>query len=370
MSYFTVFTDYGFALSATRAISIHRLNQTKLSEIFSAVLTTKLCLCVVSFLILFFLVHFFPRFEREQQLYYLSFALVFGQVLFPVWFFQGIEQMKFITILSAFARICSTVLIFVFVKSTPDYIYVNVFHGLGSFVTSIAAISIVGTKFSVRKSSVPTKVILRELTEGWHLFISNFTVNIYTNTNLLILGFFANAQSVGYYSLSDKIVTMIRQLLVVFSQAVYPRICSLAQETHQRLVAFVKSVFIPFAVFIFASCIAVFLFADYLVILATGHFDKNISTIVKLLSVVPLIVLLNIPAYQILLAYNFKKSYSTILVSGAFLNITLNILLSSKFAAYGTAFAVILTELFITVGLYTVLQLKHPNQSLFSNTFN
>jgi PST family polysaccharide transporter len=132
----------------------------------------------------------------------------------------------------------------------------------------------------------------------------------------------------------------------------------------------VQSVFIPFALFIFTCCIAIFLLSDELVILATGHFDKNISNLVKLLIVVPLIVLLNIPAYQILLAYDFKKSYSTILVSGALLNITLNILLCRKFAAYGTAFAVIITELFITIGLYTVIQLKHPKQSLFTNTIN
>jgi len=44
ITYFAVFTDYGFNLSATRDISINRNNNTKVSSIFNSVLTTKLSL--------------------------------------------------------------------------------------------------------------------------------------------------------------------------------------------------------------------------------------------------------------------------------------------------------------------------------------
>jgi PST family polysaccharide transporter len=49
ITFFQIFTDYGFGLSATKEISIHRDNPTRLSEIFSSVLTIQFILMLISF---------------------------------------------------------------------------------------------------------------------------------------------------------------------------------------------------------------------------------------------------------------------------------------------------------------------------------
>lgn len=97
----------------------------------------------------------------------------------------------------------------------------------------------------------------------------------------------------------------------------------------------------------------------------TGTLVEEISILIKILSFIPFIVLVNIPAYQTLLAYNFKQSYSAILTIGSVLNIILNFILSYTFSATGTAVAVIITKIFITARLYLVLEVRHSRFSLF-----
>ncbi len=83
-----VFVDFGFNLSGTREISLARNNQQKLSDIFSAIMVIKIGLILIALLFLIIIVNTFSRFNADSEIYYLSFGVVFGQALFPVWFYQ------------------------------------------------------------------------------------------------------------------------------------------------------------------------------------------------------------------------------------------------------------------------------------------
>ncbi|MCG6913284.1 oligosaccharide flippase family protein, partial [bacterium BMS3Abin03] len=94
VAYFSLICDYGFNLSGTKTISLIRNEKEKLSRTFSAILTIKIIFVILSFLILVLVVFTIPFFKSNWDLYLLSFGIVLGTVLFPNWFYQGIEQMK------------------------------------------------------------------------------------------------------------------------------------------------------------------------------------------------------------------------------------------------------------------------------------
>lgn len=366
ITYFVVFTDYGFNLTATRDISINRKNHKKITSIFSSVFSTKLLLGLISFVFLTIIILLFPKLRGEWWLFYFSFTMVIGQLLFPVWFFQGIEQMKYITYMSVTAKLIFTGLVFVLIKTPSDYIYVNVLNGTGSIVSSILSIWLVKKKFNIKFSFSNVERIKFQLKEGWHVLLSSFSINVYVNSNIIILGFYANPIIIGYYSVAEKIMFAVRQLLVVFSQVIYPHICKLAKSSHGELVNFFKKIFLPFTLFVFICSLALFIFSDKVVLFIAGSNILFISILVKLFCFAPLIVCLNIPANQTLLAYNLKKSYTVIVTVGSLLCLGLNVILAYFFQAMGTVVAILITETFITIGLYLVLEIKYKQYSLLN----
>jgi O-antigen/teichoic acid export membrane protein len=71
-----------------------------------------------------------------------------------------------------------------------------------------------------------------------------------------------------------------------------------------------------------------------------------------MLCIAAIIVFLNMPAHLILFAANHKKSFVKIFMLGTFLNLASNIILARYFDATGTVISVLITECFITAGVW------------------
>ena len=120
--YLVIISDYGFNLSATKDISINRNDETIINKIFSSVILTKIFLGIISLILMFIVVQLFDTFRRNEELYYITFGMVIGKILFPQWFFQGIEKMKYITIINFITRFIGTIAIFVLIRVQNDFL--------------------------------------------------------------------------------------------------------------------------------------------------------------------------------------------------------------------------------------------------------
>ena len=366
MSYFIIFTDYGFNLTTTREIALVKNEKMIVGEVVCATLVTKLILCLFAFALLALTVTLIGHFAANSKLYYLSFFLVLGQVLIPTWFFQGMEKMKYLTYINLIAKVIFAILIFVLIRKPSDYIYVTVVYSLGNVVSGIFALWLIFSRFGIPLKMPASFSFVGELRKGWYVFLSNFSINAYINSNLVVLGFFSNTQIVGYYSIADKIIYALRQILNVFFQATYPQACRHALLGIHELRKFFRKFFPLFAAAIFLVCASCFIFASQITTIITGKSLPEISFLIRMMAFVPFIICLNIPAYQTLLAFDFKKSYMAILTSGSVLNVVLNVLLAKQYFSTGTVIAVITTELYITAGLYLVLHAQHKKYALFT----
>jgi len=359
IQYFNILTDYGFSLSATREIAIYREDKEKLSEIFSAVMIIKFGLLLFSFVVLSVIVFGFNKFHRDWEIYYLTFGMVIGQVLFPIWFFQGMEKMKYITFLNITARLIFTVSIFVFVHKVSDYVYVPLLNSVGFLIVGILAFWITLWDFGVRFKITSWDNIKRQLKEGWYIFISTVAISLYTISNTFILGLFTNNTIVGYYSAAERVIKAIQGLLTPVSQTIYPYISKLVSESKEKGIKFIQKITFLIGGISFILSLFIFIFASLIVEIVLG--DKYVESIpvLRILAFLPFIIgLSNIFGIQTMLTFNYKKAFSNILICASIINIVLAFILVPFYQHIGISVSVLISEIFVTVTMFLYLQLK------------
>ena len=143
MQYFVMFTDFGFNLSATKYISQHRNNLRDINNYLNSAMIGRFILCAISFLVLLLLITSFDKFKLESTLYLLYFGIIIGNVMFPMWFFQGMENMKYITIFNIVAKSLSFIPFFIFIRGPEDYILVPICYSVGFILAGFVSIFIV-----------------------------------------------------------------------------------------------------------------------------------------------------------------------------------------------------------------------------------
>jgi PST family polysaccharide transporter len=200
--------------------------------------------------------------------------------------------------------------------------------------------------------------IVHELKEGWPVMLSNISINTFLSINVFILRLFTNDLVAGYYSVAEKIFLAIRQVPVMFSQVIYPPLCQLLQKGKEATRPFFRSVYVPFLLLVFLGSVLLFSFSSYIISFFLGAKSGNAVLLLRLFCLGPVIVCLHVPASQLLMAANHKKSYLRVLTWGTVLNVICNLLLVHVWGSVGTTISVLLTELFITAGF---------NRELFSN---
>jgi len=357
IGYCQILTDYGFNLSATREISIHREDREKVSEIFSSVMVIKFGLLLASMIIMSVAVFFFDKFRRDWLIYYITFGMVFGQVLFPVWFFQGMERMKYITFLNILAKLIFTVAIFVFVRESTDYLYVPLLNSLGFVIAGILALRIVVRDFEINFNVPEWRDIKHQLSEGWHIFISTVAISLYTISNTFILGLFTNNTIVGYYSVAEKMVGALKGFWIPISQTIFPFISNLySKKQEEAKVLLIKLLKLTGTVTFIISVLACF-FAPILIYIFLGEQYKISVKIFQILIFTFFAIgINNILGIQGLVGFGYDNIFTKVVILGAIFHITLLIILVFLFSFFGSAIATVLTELFICIIEFFILK--------------
>lgn len=359
ITYFVLITDYGFNLSATRQISIHRDDKDKVNEIFSSVMMIKTALMVVSFLLMSLLVFGFEKFSEHWEVYFITFGMVIGQVLFPVWLFQGMERMKYITYLNIGAKTFFTICIFIFVQDQSDYLMVPLFTALGFIVAGVWSLFLVKKTFDVHFKWQAFETLKYQLAEGWHVFFSSMAISLYTISAAFILGLFTNNTVVGYFAAADKIVQAVKGLYTPVSQAIYPLISKKMNDDKQAGLEFVGKVTWIIGSGMFIISVILFIFAEPIILLLLGKQYQQSVLLLQIMVFLPFIIALsNMFGVQTMLNLGYKQAFSRILVTAAILGVGLSFVFVPKFEALGSVWTVLSVEIFVTVTMFLFLKFR------------
>ena len=220
--YFNILVSFGFELSATREISINRDDMKKVSEIFSTVMLIKAVMAFISLLILSILVVSIDALQEQVMLYYVTFGIVFGNAIFPSWLFQGMERMKYITYINVASRVAFTLLIFVLVKNSADFIYVPLLNSLGAVIGGVYSLWLVFKLFDVQWERPSKKMVIEQFKDSYHFFLSRVANNGSRYYAITIIGIYFGNVTVGYYAMVEKLYYAFMSLGGIVSQTIYP----------------------------------------------------------------------------------------------------------------------------------------------------
>ena len=346
--YFNILVAYGFGLTATKEISVNRDNTDKLSKIFSSVITTQLLLLSLSFMILLIMLFFIESISNEKLLYIFSFIAALSNTLFPIFFFQGMEQMKYITIINILSRMITTLMIFIVIRERGDYYLVPAVYAFFTTLSTAYSIYFINNKFNIKLTISSFRRILKTLKDGRHIFISNIGITLYDNTIIIILGFLTSMTIVGYFTIAQKLIKAIISVSQPIYKTVYPHIMLLASESKDRALDFIRKVAIYSSLINISIFIITDIFADKILLLLFGDDIENSILVLQILSILPLIVgLNNIIGVQTLIAFHHQKFLSKLTVYVGLISLPISFIIIHLYSAVGAAIVSVLVEVSI-----------------------
>ncbi|TQV62355.1 MAG: flippase [Sulfurovum sp.] len=347
ITYFMIITDYGFNSTATRWISVHRDNKQKVTEIFSAVLTAKFLLMFLSAIILTILLFISDRFYEHKEVYIFTFGMVIGQVLFPTWFFQGYEKMKYIAYLNTILKILSTVSIFIFVTEQSDFYIVPILNALGTIIAGIWSFFIIKKDFGISFCFQSIEKVIFYFKDGWHLFLSTIAVVMYTSTNIVILGVISSDHSlVGHYSIAEKIIMITAAFGSLIDRAIFPHFSKIWINSQHEYYQKFNNILILLISIMSIFTIFLHFFNDFIMLLIAGEKIEISSDILAILAFAIIFMPLG-SLYSNSFVIQEKNIYVTkVTIMTMIFNLLLVPLLTWKYSVYGMAYGVVLVNMF------------------------
>ena len=304
---------------------------------------------------------FIETLSENKELFFLSFGILIGQTIIPIWFFQGMEKMKYITVINLSIRLISLILILVFVKQPEDINLAIASQAFGFLFAGVLSLFIAYAKFDLKLSFPKKTDVFHLLSSSKDMFFSSLSLSLYKNFNLIFLGFLSTNSEVGIYSAAEKIIKAAHSLTAPLSQAIYPNMSLKfselkTNESVSKLLKLSKYYTVP----LLGIISLLLLFEDFF-IRFLGISDSGFSRVFIVLTPVIFLGSLNYLFGIIgLVNLNKEKNFNKATLTGAAVNLTLCWLLSENYGATGSAIALVIAEFTVLLlVIYFLFKIKN-----------
>lgn len=345
ISYFSLLAALGISTYAIREGARYRDNEEKMSLFASEVFSINFISTVFSYLILGVCILLVPRFNQYSSIMVaLSISIMFT-LIGSEWIFQIYEDYKYITIRGILFQFISLILMFVLVRNSSDlfaYVWITVISCSGANILNAVS----RRKYCKIRLTINAK-ILTHLAPILVLFATSVATTIYTNADTTMLGFFSGNKSVGLYSVSTKIYTIVKQMLAAIIIVSIPRLSVyLGEKKIDYFNRTANQILNALVVIVVPAMVGLIALSKNIVFIIAGqeYVDANIS--LKILSVALLFSIFSwFYTSCILIPYRCENKVLMATIVAALVNIGLNFILIPTFQQNAAAFTTVIAEL-------------------------
>lgn len=270
-----VVTQYGFQFSATKKISQNRDDHSFLEQYCSNILCARFLVATLCIALVLALSHWALDTSDRFFMFLTAIGMIYGDVFIPTWLFQGLERMKYMTIVNASSKILFTILIFVVVIRPEDYEYIMLLNSLGFLLAAILSMVLVRKQFKIRLPKPRMKEVFSELRESLSLCFSMIGIDLYRNMNVVVLNFFVSDAAMGVYALAERVIKAAQSFITPVSQALFPHMSlKIKQEGMGKSMELLKRATILLFILTMVVALVIFFCGDFLVSLVGKDFSE------------------------------------------------------------------------------------------------
>jgi PST family polysaccharide transporter len=308
IQYFIMIVNFGFNIYAAKYIVENKNKSTKINEIVSSIFIIKGCLFIFSLICVLFLGSF-ETFSAYKKLLLLLMFSGIGEVLFPVWFFQGTENLKPATIIVFLTRLFLLIGTVIFVNSQYDLLSYILLFVASSLLMGGSGIFYLFKYYNIRIVLLPISKLIHYFRESLPFFIGRFLSLVFNFGTIFFIGKFCLLEQVTGFDTGLKIVMLGVIPFEMLQQAVFPTI---SRTKNKKLLK--NLVYVSFIVGVFIGAI-IFLMADYFMVWFGGQEMLQFAPSLKLLAILcPFVSLTFILGTCSLVAFGFYREYNFSLI--------------------------------------------------------
>lgn len=344
-NYFLMVASLGIPTYAIRACAQVRDDRKQLSKVAQEILIINLIATALVMVTYGVMIVTVPRFRSDTTLFLINGVQIILNAIGVNWLYQALEQYDYITVRSVIFKVVSVALMFWLVKSESDYVIygaITVFAAAGANVLSLLRM----WRYVDFKKEGKYE-FRRHLKPIFVLFAQNAAVSVYTNLDIVMLGFIKGDYEVGLYSVAVKIKAVLLSLVTSLGNVLLPRMSYYAksndvekfQSTAVMALNFTMLLSVPLSLFFV-------MYADdsILLLAGAGYVGAVLATQLLTVAVVPN-GLTGVLGVQVLTAQGREKCVLYSVIGGAVIDFALNLVLIPKYGVTGAALATMIAEL-------------------------
>lgn len=347
--YFVTIASLGIPIYGMREVAKVKNKKDKLNKLVSELLALNIITAIISTIVYAIVLYASGTLQQNADLFTIAALQVLLGFLAIDWLFAGLEDFKIITIRSLVIRIITVVFLVLFVKEESDvfpYLLISILSILSGHIWNLFY------AFTKVNFSFSNLNLLHHLKPIFIIFLMNVCIAMYTIFDTVWVGFLSTAAAVGMYISAVKLSKIGIPIVSALGTVLLPRsartfAANIQNPAHlQTSFNFIVDLAIPIGV-------GIFLLAPELLYVFSGVAFADALPAMRLLSFLPLLIgLSNLFGMQILSASGNDKLVLKSVFVGMLVNITLNTLLVPTFAHNGAAFAIVVTEVIVTLITY------------------
>lgn len=351
-NYFALFAVLGIPTYGIREISKNRNDTIYLTSLVSELMSISFFSTLIVSSLFIGSLFVIPQLTESKILFVVAGITLYFAPIRIDWYYSGLERFGYITSRTLIIKILSIITLFVFVKSKNDlliYMFIYVLGTVGGDIWNFIILLKDGIKPKIK-----FRGLKKHIAPLFILFASTITISIYTILDTIMLGFMTSYEQVGYYNSATHISKATLAIVTSLSAVAIPRVALYMKENNIKAVneLMSKSIsivsFLAFPLTIGISCIS-FVFVP----LFFGEaFLGAILPLMIMSGVIVAIGFNNLTGVQILIGMGFDKLFLKSVLSGTFLNFSLNIIIIPWLGASGAAISSVLAETLILYVTY------------------